>query len=61
MPEANYNQVISEIKTLKAYQTSFVLLEEMATLIRKKASKTNTPQHFGDQKEKARIFGKGLM
>ena len=35
MPEANYNQVISEIKTLKL-SDQLRLLEEMATLIRKK-------------------------
>jgi hypothetical protein len=38
MPEANYNQVISEIKTLKL-SDQLGLLEEMATLIRKRASK----------------------
>ncbi len=38
MPEANYNQVISEIKTLNLTD-QLRLLEEMAILIRKKTSK----------------------
>ena len=39
MAEANYNQVISEIKTLNL-SDQLRLLEEMAMLIRKKTSKT---------------------
>jgi hypothetical protein len=35
MPEVNYNQVISEIKTLNL-SDQLRLLEEMATLIRRK-------------------------
>ncbi|MCF8114259.1 MAG: hypothetical protein K9K21_10470 [Desulfotignum sp.] len=37
MPQANYNQVMSEIKTLDL-PDQLRLLEDMATLIRKKAS-----------------------
>ena len=39
MPDATYNQVISEIKTLKL-SDQLRLLEEMAALIRKKSSET---------------------
>jgi len=41
MPDATYNQVISEIKTLNL-SDQLRLLEEMATLIRKKTSKTKS-------------------
>ncbi len=41
MPKANYNQVISEIKTLKL-SDQLRLLEEMATLIRKGINKQAT-------------------
>jgi len=41
MAEANYNQVISEIKTLNL-SDQLRLLEEMATLIRQKTSKTTS-------------------
>ena len=41
MPEANYDQVISDIKTLNL-SDQLRLLEEMATLIRKKTSKTKS-------------------
>ena len=39
MAEANYNQVMSKIKTLNL-SDQLRLLEEMATLIRKKTSET---------------------
>ena len=39
MPEANYDQVMSEIKTLKL-SDQLRLLEEMATMIRKKTNQT---------------------
>ena len=39
MPAINYNQVISEIKTLDL-SDQLRLLEEMATLIRKKTNQT---------------------
>ena len=39
MPDATYNQVISEIKTLNL-SDQLRLLEEMATLIRKQTNKT---------------------
>ncbi|MEE8398732.1 MAG: hypothetical protein V3S89_06985 [Desulfobacterales bacterium] len=39
MPEANYNQIISEIRTLDL-SDQLRLLEEMATLIRKETGKT---------------------
>ena len=41
MPKTNYNQLISEIKTLKL-SDQLRLLEEMATLIRKGASKQSS-------------------
>ena len=39
MPAVNYNQVVSEIKTLDL-SDQLRLLEEMATLIRKKTNQT---------------------
>lgn len=42
MPEANYDQIISEIKTLKL-SDQLRLLEEMAALIREKTCK-NKPR-----------------
>lgn len=41
MPEVNYNHVISEIKALNL-SDQLRLLEEMATLIRRKTSKTTS-------------------
>ena len=40
MPEANYNQVISDIKTL-ALSDQLRLLEEMVVLIRKKNTRVS--------------------
>ena len=41
MPEANYNQIIEGVKTLKL-SDQLRLLEETATLIRKKTNQTNS-------------------
>jgi uncharacterized protein (DUF488 family) len=49
MSETTYNQVISEIKTLNL-SDQLRLLEEMATLIRKKTSQA--PQHFGAKRKR---------
>ena len=58
MPDATYNQVISEIKTLKL-SDQLRLLEEMATLIRKKTSKTE-PRSILELKGKGKNIWKGL-
>jgi len=58
MPEANYNQVISEIKTL-TLSDQLRLLEEMAMLIRKKTSKTR-PRSILELKGKGKDIWKGL-
>jgi len=58
MPDATYNQVISEIKTLNL-SDQLRLLEEMATLIRKKASKTE-PRSILELKGKGKNIWKGL-
>ncbi len=58
MPEANYNQVISEIKTLNL-SDQLRLLEEMATLIRKKTRKTK-PRRILELKGKGKKIWKGL-
>ncbi len=58
MPEANYNHVIAEIKTLKL-SDQLRLLEEMAMLIRKGASK-QTPRSILEIKGKGKDIWKGL-
>jgi hypothetical protein len=58
MPEANYNKVISEIKTLNL-SDQLRLLEEMATLIRKKTGKTKT-RSILELKGKGKDIWKGL-
>jgi uncharacterized protein (DUF488 family) len=58
MPEVNYNQVMSEIKNLNL-SDQLRLLEEMATLIRKKTSKT-TPRSILELKGKGKDIWKGL-
>ena len=58
MPDPTYNQVISEIKTLKL-SDQLRLLEEMATLIRKKTSKTK-PRSILELKGKGKDIWQGL-
>ena len=58
MPEANYNRVVSEIKTLNL-SDQLRLLEEMTMLIRKKASKTR-PRSIMELKGKGKNIWKGL-
>jgi DNA-binding HxlR family transcriptional regulator len=58
MPETNYNQVISEIKTLNL-SDQLRLLEEMAMLIRKKASGTQ-PRSILELKGKGKDIWNGL-
>jgi uncharacterized protein (DUF488 family) len=58
MADATYNQVISEIKTLNL-SDQLRLLEEMATLIRKKTSKTE-PRSILELKGKGKNIWKGL-
>ncbi|MBN1931341.1 MAG: hypothetical protein JW786_07000 [Desulfobacterales bacterium] len=58
MPAANCNQVMAEIKTLNL-SDQLRLLEEMATLIRKKASKTK-PRSILELKGKGKDIWKGL-
>jgi uncharacterized protein (DUF488 family) len=58
MPDATYNQVISEIKTLKL-SDQLRLLEEMAALIRKKSSETK-PRSILEHKGKGKDIWKGL-
>jgi DNA-binding HxlR family transcriptional regulator len=58
MLEANYNQVISEIKTLDL-SDQLRLLEEMVTLIRKKTSKTS-PRSILELKGKGKDIWKEL-
>ncbi len=57
MPDATYNQVISEIKTLKL-SDQLRLLEEMAALIRKKSSETK-PRSILELKGKGKDIWKG--
>ena len=59
MPEADYNQVISEIKTLNL-SDQLRLLEEMAALIRKKTSETIKPRSILELKGKGKDMWKGL-
>ena len=58
MPDATYNQVISEIKTLNL-SDQLRLLEEMATLIRRRTSKTE-PRSILELKGKGKDIWKGL-
>jgi len=58
MPEANYSQVISEIKTLNL-SDQLRILEEMATLIRKKAIRTKS-RSILELKGKGKDIWKGL-
>lgn len=58
MPQANYNQVISEIKTLDL-SDQLRLLEDMATLIRKKTSRIK-PRSILELKGKGKHIWKGL-
>ena len=58
MADATYNQVISEIKTLNL-SDQLRLLEEMATLIRKKTSNTE-PRSILELKGKGKNIWKGL-
>ena len=58
MPQANYNQVMSEIKTLNL-SDQLRLLEEMAILIRKKTGQTK-PRSILELKGKGRNIWKGL-
>lgn len=58
MPEVNYKQVMSEIKSLN-FSDQLRLLEEMATLIRKKANKTRS-RSILELKGKGKDIWKGL-
>lgn len=58
MPEVNYNQVMAEIKTLNL-SDQLRLLEEMATLIRKKTSQIK-PRSILELKGKGKDIWKGL-
>lgn len=58
MPQADYNQVMAEIKTLNL-SDQLRLLEEMATLIRKKASQAG-PRSILELKGKGKEIWKGL-
>jgi DNA-binding HxlR family transcriptional regulator len=58
MSEVNYKQVMSEIKSLNL-SDQLRILEEMATLIRKKASKTK-PRSILELKGKGKDIWKGL-
>ncbi len=58
MPEASYNQLMSEIKTLNL-SDQLRILEEMATLIRKRTTKTRT-RSILDIKGKGKDVWKGL-
>lgn len=58
MPRANYNQVMAEIKTLNL-SDQLRLLEEMATLIRKKTSQVK-PRSILELQGKGKDIWKGL-
>jgi len=58
MPEANYNHVVSEIKTLNL-SDQLRLLEQMAVIIRKKASTGRTRSTL-ELKGKGKDTWKGL-
>lgn len=58
MPAVNYNQVVSEIKTLDL-SDQLRLLEEMATLIRKKTNQTK-PRSILELQGKGKEIWKNL-
>ena len=58
MPEANYNQVMTEIKTLNL-SDQLRLLEEMATIIRKKTGQVK-PRSILELKGKGKDIWKTL-
>ena len=58
MPEANYNQVVSEIKTLNL-SDQLRLLEKVATIIRKKTSAGRT-RSILELKGKGKEIWKGI-
>jgi len=58
MPQVNYNQVMAEIKTLNL-SDQLRLLEEMATLIRKKASQAR-PRSILELKGKGKEIWKEI-
>ena len=58
MPEANYNKLMSDIKSLNL-SDQLRLIEEMATLIRKKTSKTQS-RSILELKGKGKDIWKGL-
>jgi len=58
MPEANYKEVIAEIKTLNL-SDQLRLLEEMATLIRNKTSQVK-PRSILELKGKGKDIWQGL-
>jgi DNA-binding HxlR family transcriptional regulator len=58
MPEANYNQVISEIKTLNL-SDQLRLLEQMAAIIRQK-TRTGRTRSILELKGKGKEIWKGL-
>ncbi len=58
MQEANYNQILSEIKTLNL-SDQLRLLEEMATLIRKNTSKPE-PRSILELKGKGKEIWEGV-
>ena len=58
MPEANYNHVVSEIKTLNL-SDQLRLLEEMAAIIRQKAG-TGRTRSIMELKGKGKDIWKGL-
>lgn len=58
MPEVNYNQVMAEIKSLNL-SDQLRLLEEMATMIRKKTSQVE-PRSILELKGKGKDIWRGL-
>jgi len=58
MPETEYNQVVSEIKTLNL-SDQLRLLEQVATIIRKKTSNTRT-RSILELKGKGKGIWKGI-
>jgi len=58
MPEPNYNHVISEIKTMNLTD-QLRLLEEMATIIRRKTNKAK-PRSILELKGKGKDIWKGV-
>lgn len=58
MPEANYNQVVSEIKSLKL-SDQLRLLEQMTAIIRQKVS-ADRPRSILELKGKGKDIWKGV-